>query len=99
MAKVYFTKELTSEALIKLFKKLNVELNGKIAIKLHSGEEGNQNYLTPEFLKPVIDFIGGTVVECNTAYDGERNTSEKHLKLLERHGWSKYFNVESKRIT
>lgn len=94
MTKVYFTKELTSEALIKLFKKLNVELNGKIAIKLHSGEEGNQNYLTPEFLKPVIDFIGGTVVECNTAYDGERNTSEKHLKLLERHGWSKYFNVD-----
>lgn len=94
MANVYLTKDLSSEALIKLYQALNKELQGPIAIKLHSGEAGNQNFLTPEFLKPIIDYIGGTVVECNTAYDGERNESAKHLKLLEKHGWSKYFNVD-----
>lgn len=94
MEKVYFIKELSSESLIKLFQKLNPKLPKPMAIKLHSGEAGNQNYLTPEFLKPIIDYLGGTVVECNTAYDGERNTSEKHLKLLKEHGWSKYFKVD-----
>ena len=94
MANVYLTKDLSSEALIKLYQALNKELQGPIAIKLHSGEAGNQNFLTPEFLKPIIDYIGGTVVECNTAYDGERNESSKHLKLLAKHGWSKYFDVD-----
>ena len=78
-AKVYFTKEVSGEAIVKMFKKLEKDLPGKIAIKLHSGEEGNQNYLRPEFVKPIVDYLKGTVVECNTAYDGERDTTEKHF--------------------
>lgn len=93
-SKVYFTKEITKESLIKIYNSLGVELNGKVAIKLHSGEEGNQNYMKPELVKELVDYINGTVVECNTAYEGQRNTTEKHLKLLEKHGWSKYFNVD-----
>lgn len=93
-AKVYFTKELTPESVVKMFKILNKELTGKVAVKVHSGEEGNQNYLRPEFMKPMVEYVNGTIVECNTAYDGERNSSKKHKKLLENHGWSKYFNVD-----
>ena len=93
-SKVYFTKEITKESLIKIYNSLGVELNGKVAIKLHSGEEGNQNYMKPELVKELVDYINGTVVECNTAYEGQRNTTEKHLKLLEKQGWSKYFNVD-----
>lgn len=81
-SKVYFTKDLSSSSLLKMYKLFDGYLKGKIAIKLHSGEEGNQNFLRPEYLKEVIDYVGGTVVECNTAYGGARNTSEKHLKLL-----------------
>ena len=91
---VYFTKDTSEQALIKLYNKLGKKLEGKIAIKLHSGEAGNQNFLRPEYLKPIIDHIGGTVVECNTAYDGERNETEKHLKCLDKHGWTKYFDVD-----
>lgn len=91
---VYFTKEITPEKIIEMYDKLGIKLNGTVACKVHSGEEGNQNYLHPEFWKPIIDHVGGTVVECNTAYDGERNTSEKHLKLLKNHDWNKYFNVD-----
>jgi len=93
-AKVYFSKEITSENIVKVFDKLGVKLEGRVAVKLHSGEEGNQNYLRPEFVKNIIEHINGTVVECNTAYEGERNTTEKHLKLMENHGWNKYFNVD-----
>jgi len=93
-SKVYFTKEISPEGLIKLYEVLGKKLQGNIAIKLHSGEKGNQNYVRPEFVKPIIEHIGGTVVECNTAYAGQRNTTEKHVKLLQDHGWSKYFNVE-----
>ena len=75
-SKVYFTKEITEEALIKIYEKLNIELKGNVAIKLHSGEKGNQNYLRAEFVKPLIEKINGTVVECNSAYDGERNSTE-----------------------
>ena len=91
---VYFTKDVTPENIIRLYDKLGVKLEGKTAIKVHSGEEGNQNYLHPEFWKPVVDYVGGTVVECNTAYAGKRNSSYKHVKLLERHGWNKYFVVD-----
>lgn len=94
MEKVYFIKEITEENLIKIYKHLNINLKGNIAIKLHSGEDGNQNYLKPEFVKPLIDYIGGTVVECNTAYEGQRNTTEKHKKTIKKHGWDKYFNVD-----
>ncbi len=93
-AKVYFTKEISSEAMIKLYEKLNVHLTGKVAVKLHSGEDGNQNFLKPEFVKEIVNYVNGTVVECNTAYEGQRNTTEKHEKLMEKHGWTKYFDVD-----
>ena len=93
-AKVYFSKTITPEKVLELYSLVDKELPGKVAIKLHSGEKGNQNFLKPEFWKPVIDKVGGTVVECNTAYKGERDTAEKHVKLMEEHGWSKYFDVD-----
>ena len=93
-SKVYFTKNISPESVIKMYKKLNRELTGKIAVKVHSGEEGNQNYLHPEFLKPMIEYLNGTIVECNTAYEGARNSTNKHKKLMEKHGWSKYFSVD-----
>lgn len=93
-AKVYFTKEITEESLVKIYEKLGIELKGNVAVKLHSGEEGNQNYLKPEFVKDIITRVGGTVVECNTAYDGARNTTEKHKKLMTSHGWDKYYKVD-----
>ena len=89
MEKVYFIKEITSENVVKLFKLLNKELSN-VAVKVHSGEDGNQNYLRPEFLKDIIDYVDGTVVECNTAYNGARNTSEKHKELLKKHKWDMY---------
>ena len=93
-AKVYFSRTITPEKVLELYKMVDKKLPGNVAIKLHSGEKGNQNFLGPDFWKPVIDYVGGTVVECNTAYEGQRNTTEKHKKLLEEHGWSKYFNVD-----
>lgn len=93
-AKVYFTKEITPESVIKMYETLGVKLQGKVAVKLHSGEQGNQNYLKPEFVQKIVEYVNGTVVECNTAYNGERNTTEKHKKLLDEHGWTKYFNVD-----
>ena len=94
MTEVYFTKEITSDSLIKIYEKLGISLKGTVAVKLHSGEAGNQNYLKPEFLKDTIDKVNGTVVECSTAYNGARNTTSKHEKLMEEHGWSKYYNVD-----
>lgn len=91
---VYFTKEITDEKLVELYDKLSDKKGEKVAIKIHSGEAGNQNYLQPEYYKKIVEHVGGTVVECNTAYDGERNTSEKHLKLLDDHGWTKEFKFD-----
>ena len=93
-SKVYFIRDITPSNVVKLFKLLDKELIGKVAVKVHSGEEGNQNYLKPEFMKDIIEYVNGTVVECNTAYPGERNNSVKHLKTLERHGWNKYYKVD-----
>ena len=93
-SKVYFTKEITSDAIVKIYEKLGVKLPGKVAVKLHSGEQGNQNYLRPEFVKSIVEHVNGTVVECNTAYGGARNSTEKHKKLLEEHNWNKYFDVD-----
>ncbi len=93
-SKVYFTKDLSKESVVKMYEALGIELPGKVAVKVHSGEEGNQNYLRPEFMKPMVERVNGTVVECNTAYDGARDTTEKHTKLMEEHGWSKYFTVD-----
>ena len=93
-SKVYFTKEITPENVVKLYEHLGVKLPGKVAVKVHSGEEGNQNFLHPEFMRPMIEEVDGTVVECNTAYDGARDTTEKHEKLMAAHGWTEYFDVD-----
>lgn len=93
-AKVYFTKTITPENVIRMYEALGQALPGKVAVKVHSGEKGNQNFLRPEFMKPMIEAVNGTVVECNTAYGGERNTTDKHVKLMEYHGWSHYFDVD-----
>ena len=93
-SKVYFTKEITTESVVKMNETLGVKLPGKVAVKLHSGEQGNQNYIRPEFVKAIVEKVNGTVVECNTAYDGARNYTDKHKKLMEDHGWTKYFDVD-----
>lgn len=93
-AKVYFSRTITGEKVLELFKLIEKELPGKVAIKVHSGEKGNQNFLKPDFWKPVIDHVGGTVVECNTAYDGERNDTGRHKQLLKDHGWNVQFPVD-----
>lgn len=93
-SKVLFTRTISPEMVLIMYEELGKELTGHIAIKLHSGEEGNQNFLTPEFWAPIIRHLDGTVVECNTAYEGSRNTTEKHLKTIEKHGWSRYFDVD-----
>lgn len=86
-ANVYFSRTITPEKVLELYKMLGKDLQGRVAVKVHSGEKGNQNFLKPDFWKPIIDHVGGTVVECNTAYNGERNTTEKHLELFKYHGW------------
>lgn len=93
-AKVYFTRKITSDSLVKIYNSLGIELKGNVAVKLHSGEEGNQNYLKPEFMHDIITRVSGTVVECNTAYVGARNTTEKHEELMNNHGWSKYYKTD-----
>lgn len=93
-SKVYFTREITPEKVVALYQAVGQELPGKVAVKVHSGEQGNQNFLKPEFWKPMIEQVKGTVVECNTAYPGERNTTEKHEATMEKHGWTKYFPVD-----
>ena len=90
-AKVYFIRDITPENIIKAYEAVGKKLTGKVAVKMHSGEQGNQNYLRPEFVKDVINYVNGTVVECNTAYEGARNSTEKHKKLIEEHDWNKYF--------
>ncbi len=93
-SKVLFIKEISPSGLVKIYEALGEKLSGKVAVKLHSGEEGNQNYLRPEFVRELIHHVNGTVVECNTAYNGARNTTEKHQVLMGKHGWNKYFDVD-----
>ena len=93
-AKVYFTRTIAPEKVLEMYRMLDCTLPGKVAVKLHSGEVGNQNFLRPEFWKPVIEAVNGTVVECNTAYEGQRDSTEKHKKTMEKHGWSRYFTVD-----
>ena len=93
-ATVYFSRTITPEKVLELFKLVNKELPGRVAVKVHSGEKGNQNFLKPDFWKPIIDHVGGTVVECNTAYKGERDTTARHRKLLKYHGWIDHFPVD-----
>ncbi len=89
-SKVYFTKEITGESVLRLYKALGVELPGKVAVKVHSGEPGNQNFLRPDFWKDMIEYVGGTVVECNTAYAGKRDTTKDHLETFKLHGWDAF---------
>lgn len=91
---VFFTPDITPENVVKMYELLGTKLPGKVAVKVHSGEDGNQNYLRPEFLKPIVKEVDGTIVECNTAYDGARDTTEKHEKLMAKHGWSEVFPVD-----
>ncbi len=91
---VYFTREITPEKVVELYNRLEMTLPGNVAVKLHSGEKGNQNFLGADFWRPMIDHVGGTVVECNTAYEGMRNTTDKHRRLLDEHGWTRYFKVD-----
>jgi len=93
-SKVYFCREVSPSKLVEMYKLLGKELTGNVAVKVHSGEEGNQNYLRPEFMKEMIDYVHGTVVECNTAYAGERNTTEKHLKTIKKHGWNDLYKFD-----
>ena len=93
-AKVYFTREITPQNVVRMYEMLGVKLPGKVAVKVHSGEAGNQNYLHPEFMRPMVEEVDGTIVECNTAYDGARDTTEKHEKLMAAHGWTEYFDVD-----
>jgi len=93
-SKVYFTKEITKESLLKMYQVLEHNLKGNIAIKVHSGELGNQNFIKPEMYEDIINYLNATIVECNTAYPGARDTTEKHQKLIEKHGWTKYYNVD-----
>lgn len=93
-AKVYFTKEITPQAMIRMYEAMGVKLPGKVAVKLHSGEVGNQNFLRPDFMKPVIDHVKGTIVECNTAYEGKRNTTEAHWETMKLHGWTGIADVD-----
>lgn len=93
-SKVYFSREITPEKVALMYDTAGKNLPGKVAVKLHSGEEGNQNFLKPEFWKPIIEKVNGTVVECNTAYEGARDTTAKHKKLIEKHGWNKYFTID-----
>lgn len=98
-SKVFFSSEITAEKVVELFHAAANDLPGgilpgKVAVKLHSGEPGNQNFLKPEFWQPIVNDVHGTVVECNTAYDGGRNTTEKHRETMEKHGWSKHFTVD-----
>lgn len=93
-SKVYFTRELSPESLVKVYRALGKELSGNVGVKLHSGEQGNQNYLRPDFVRPLVEEVGGTVIECNTAYGGARNTTKKHVKLIEAHGWNKFFKFD-----
>ena len=94
VAKVYFSRQTTPETVLELYRHLGVELPGNVAVKVHSGEKGNQNFLRPEFWKSMVDYVDGTVVECNTAYAGERNESVRHRQLLAYHGWLGHFPVD-----
>ena len=93
-SKVYFISDITPEGVIKIYNALGIKLTGKVAVKLHSGEVGNQNFIKPEFWKPIIDEVNGTIVECNTAYEGKRNTTKAHWETMKLHGWTDIAKVD-----
>ncbi|MCI8617225.1 MAG: DUF362 domain-containing protein [Clostridia bacterium] len=93
-SKVYFTKEITPESLIKIYEAIGKELTGKIAVKISTGEPGGHNFLSPNLIKNLVKKLDGTIVECNTAYAGRRNTSEEHWKAIKEHGFLDIANVD-----
>ena len=93
-AKVYFTKEITPQAVLRLYDALGANLPGKVAVKVHSGEVGNQNFIRPDFMKPMVERVQGTIVECNTAYEGKRNTTKEHWETMKLHGWTDIAKVD-----
>lgn len=93
-AKVYYTGKITPESVVKMYHALGIDLPGKVGVKLHSGETGNQNFIRPEFLQAAIKEVNGIVVECNTAYDGTRNTTKAHWETMKSHGWAELFDVD-----
>lgn len=93
-SKVFFTKDISPDGVLKIYKALNADLPGRVAVKVHSGEKGNQNFLRPDFWKLIMENVSGTIVECNTAYEGMRNVTDKHIKLMKEHGWSEFYNVD-----
>lgn len=93
-SKVFFTKDISPEGVLKIYKALNADLPGRVAVKVHSGEKGNQNFLRPDFWKLIMENVGGTIVECNTAYEGMRNVTDKHIQLMKEHGWSEFYDVD-----
>lgn len=93
-SKVYFIKEVTPENVVRAYDALGVTLGGNVAVKLHSGEPGNQNFLRPDFMKSAVNHVNGTIVECNTAYDGGRDTTERHKETMQLHGWIEIADVD-----
>lgn len=85
-AKVYFTKNITSDNLIKIYEMLGVKLNGKVGVKVSTGEAGSKGYLKADLIGPLVKKLNGTIIECNTAYPGARNTAEEHMKVAEELG-------------
>ena len=94
MAKVYFSREITPEKVLELYRMAGKELGGRVAVKVHSGEPGNQNFLRPDFWKPIVDHVKGTAVECNTAYKGRRQFTKDHILAIKEHGWNDYFEFD-----
>ena len=93
-SKVYFIKDVTPENVVRAYDALGVTLGGNVAVKLHSGEPGNQNFLRPDFMKSAVNHVNGTIVECNTAYDGGRDTTERHKETMQLHGWIEIADVD-----
>lgn len=91
---VYFSKEISPEKVVELYRTLGIQLAGNVAVKVHSGEKGNQNFIRPDFWKPMVQYVNGTIVECNTAYGGQRDTTEDHRRTIEDHGWNRYYDVD-----
>ena len=93
-SKVYFTKKITSESLISIYEALGVELEGKIGIKVSTGEDGSKGYLKAELIGPLVKMLNGTILECNTAYPGARNNAKDHMKVAEKHGFTSFASVD-----
>ena len=93
-SKVYFSKEITSEKLIEIYEKLGVTLDGKVGVKVSTGERGSKGYLKKELIAPLVKKLHGTIIECNTAYDGARNTKEDHLEVAKEHGFTDFSDVD-----